>query len=213
MFNKNTRERRGYLPHRAESMNVPETHYVTGNRIVPPFPQGIASAMFGMGCFWGVERKFWQLNGVYSTSVGYSGGITKNPTYKDVCSGRTGHAEVVLIKFDPSVIDFRTLLKTFWENHDPTQGMRQGNDFGTQYRSILFYFDDAQHNDILNSREKYQSKLKQAGFGEITSDVLPFSEYFYAEEYHQQYLAKNPSGYCGTGGTGIDCDVMSLDLK
>lgn len=209
MFNKKAREQRDYLPDRAESMNVPETHYVNGNRIVPPFPQRVASAMFGMGCFWGVERNFWQLNGVYSTSVGYSGGVTKNPTYKDVCSGRTGHAEVVLIKFDPSVIEFRTLLKTFWENHDPTQGMRQGNDIGTQYRSILFYFDETQHNEILSSREHFQCKLKQSGFGEITSEVLPFTEYFYAEEYHQQYLAKNPSGYCGAGGTGIVCDVIA----
>ncbi len=194
-------------------MCVPETHYVNGNRIIPPFPQGVASAMFGMGCFWGVERKFWQLKGVYSTSVGYSGGITKNPTYEDVCSGRTGHAEVVMIKFVPREIEFRTLLTTFWENHDPTQGMRQGNDIGTQYRSILFYFDETQHNEILSSRETYQSKLKKAGFGQVTSEVLPYTEYFYAEEYHQQYLAKNPSGYCGAGGTGITCDVIPLDDK
>lgn len=192
-------------------MCVPETHHVSGNRITPPFPKGLASAMFGMGCFWGVERKFWQLKGVYSTSVGYSGGITKNPTYEDVCSGRTGHAEVVMIKFVPREIKFRTLLTTFWENHDPTQGMRQGNDIGTQYRSILFYFDATQHNEILSSRQNYQNKLTKAGFGEITSEVLPFSEYFYAEKYHQQYLAKNPSGYCGAGGTGITCDVIPLD--
>lgn len=213
MFHKKTKNQRGHLPDRVESMCVPETHYVNGNRIIPPFPQGVASAMFGMGCFWGVERKFWQLKGVYSTSVGYSGGITKNPTYEDVCSGRTGHAEVVMIKFVPREIEFRTLLTTFWENHDPTQGMRQGNDIGTQYRSILFYFDETQHNEILSSRETYQSKLKKAGFGQVTSEVLPYTEYFYAEEYHQQYLAKNPSGYCGAGGTGITCDVIPLDDK
>ena len=162
-----------------------------------------------MGCFWGVERKYWQLPGVYSTSVGYAGGVTKNPTYKDVCSGRTGHAEVVLVLFEPKEIEFSTLLKTFWEGHDPTQGMRQGNDIGTQYRSILFYLDSTQHDEILRSREDYQRKLTQSGFGEITTEVTPFSQYFYAEEYHQQYLAKNPTGYCGVDGTGVTCDIAA----
>lgn len=212
MFHSKTRENKEYLPNRSASMYVPEVHFVNGNRIVPPFPQGLASAMFGMGCFWGVERKFWQLKGVYSTSVGYAGGVTRNPSYRDVCSGRTGHAEVVLIKFKPDEIEFTSLLETFWEDHDPTQGMRQGNDIGTQYRSILFYFDTTQYNEILSSRETFQSQLKQAGFGEITSEVIPFSDYFYAEEYHQQYLAKNPSGYCGVGGTGITCDVLPVEI-
>lgn len=207
MFNKKSRGNVVYLPDRTESMEVPDKHFVTGNRIVPPFPDDLASALFGMGCFWGVERKYWQLQGVYSTSVGYAGGVTKNPTYRDVCSGRTGHAEVVRIEFEPSEIEFSMLLKTFWEGHDPTQGMRQGNDIGSQYRSVLFYFDSTQHNEILCSREDYQSRLKQAGYGEITTEVTPFSEYFYAEEYHQQYLAKNPAGYCGVGGTGVSCDI------
>ncbi|MCY3541729.1 MAG: peptide-methionine (S)-S-oxide reductase MsrA [Gammaproteobacteria bacterium] len=209
MFNRNSKKTNRVLPDRAELMHVTSEHFVSGNRITPPFPAGLATALFGMGCFWGVERKFWQLQGVYSTSAGYAGGITKNPTYKDVCSGRTGHAEVVLIKYVPGEIEFSTLLKTFWEGHDPTQGMRQGNDIGTQYRSIAFYFDSAQHNDLLHSMKEYQYKLNQAGFGEITTEISPFTEYFYAEEYHQQYLAKNPSGYCGVGGTGIACDVES----
>ena len=207
MFNRKTKGNTDYLPNRAEPMSVPNTHFVNGNRIIPPFPDGIVRAVIGMGCFWGVERKFWQLPGVYSTSVGYAGGVTKNPSYKDVCSGRTGHAEVVQILFEPRVLEFSTLLKTFWEGHNPTQGMRQGNDIGTQYRSILFYFDSVQHNEILRSLEDYQRKLTQAGFGEITTDVVLFSQYFYAEEYHQQYLAKNPTGYCGVGGTGITCDI------
>ncbi|MXZ55640.1 MAG: peptide-methionine (S)-S-oxide reductase MsrA [Gammaproteobacteria bacterium] len=213
MFNRNSKRNESYLPDRAESIQVADEHFVNGNRITPPFPLGLATAVFGMGCFWGVERKFWQLQGVYSTSAGYAGGETKNPTYKDVCSGRTGHAEVVLIKYEPSEIEFSTLLKTFWEGHDPTQGMRQGNDIGTQYRSIAFYFDSTQHNVLLLSLKEYQHKLNQAGFGEITTEILPFSEYFYAEEYHQQYLAKNPSGYCGVGGTGVACDVRSPMLE
>lgn len=213
MYNKRSKENRDYLPDRAVSMEVPSTHFVNGNRIVPPFPDGLASAMFGMGCFWGIERKFWQLEGVYSTSVGYAGGITKNPTYRDVCSGRTGHAEVVFIKFASQTIDYRTLLKLFWEHHDPTQGMRQGNDIGSQYRSVIVYFDDAQHHEILQSMARYQNRLNQAGYGAITTDVKPFSEYFFAEEYHQQYLAKNPAGYCGVGGTGVSCDIGSLDFK
>ena len=213
MFNRKSQRIFDYLPDRAESMPVPVKHYVNGNRIVPPFPDGLASAMLGMGCFWGVERKYWQQKGVYSTSVGYAGGETKNPTYRDVCTGQTGHTEVVLVKFAPSEIAFSLLLKTFWENHDPTQGMRQGNDIGTQYRSVLFYFDAAQHDEILRSREDYQSKLKHAGFGEITTEIQPFSEYFYAEEYHQQYLAKNPAGYCGVGGTGVPCDIAPLVVE
>ncbi|MXZ43488.1 MAG: peptide-methionine (S)-S-oxide reductase MsrA [Gammaproteobacteria bacterium] len=209
MFNKKSRGNTDYLPDRTQLMDVPNLHFVNGNRIAPPFPDGLASAMFGMGCFWGVERRYWQLQGVYSTSVGYAGGVTKNPTYRDVCSGRTGHAEVVFIKYAPREIKFGTLLKTFWEGHDPTQGMRQGNDIGTQYRSVLFYFDSTQHKEILCSLEEYQRRLKQAGYGEITTEVKPFAEYFYAEEYHQQYLAKNPAGYCGVGGTGVTCDIAS----
>ena len=212
MFNKKSRNSSNYLPDRSESMSVPMRHFVNGNCISPPFPDGLASAVLGMGCFWGVERKYWQLKGVYSTSVGYAGGETKNPTYRDVCTGRTRHAEVVFVKYMPNEISFTNILKLFWENHDPTQGMRQGNDIGTQYRSIAFYFDATQHDEILCSRDAYQTKLQEAGFGMIMTEIKPFSEYFYAEEYHQQYLAKNPAGYCGVGGTGISCDLSSSDM-
>ena len=195
------------LKGRAEAMPVPETHFVNGHRIVPPFPEGMQRAMFGMGCFWGAERKFWQLPGVYSTAVGYAAGYTENPTYKEVCSGRTGHNEVVLVVFDPKVVSYDVLLRVFWESHDPTQGMRQGNDVGTQYRSGIYTFDAAQKQTADQSRAAYGERLASAGFGEISSEILPAPTFYYAEEYHQQYLAKNPGGYCGLGGTGVTCSV------
>jgi peptide-methionine (S)-S-oxide reductase len=195
------------LPGRTDAMPVPDRHFVNKNRITPPFPAGLQRAMFGMGCFWGAERKFWQVKGVYSTAVGYAAGHTPNPTYREVCSGMTGHAEVVLVVFDPKVVTYDDLLKTFWENHDPTQGMRQGNDVGTQYRSGIYYFDDAQRQAAEKSRDAYQAQLTAAGYGRITTEVRPAPEFYYAEEYHQQYLAKNPDGYCGLGGTGVSCPV------
>ena len=195
------------LKGRPEAMPVPETHFVNGHRIVPPFPEGMQRAMFGMGCFWGAERKFWQLPGVYSTAVGYAAGYTENPTYKEVCSGRTGHNEVVLVVFDPKVVSYEVLLRVFWESHDPTQGMRQGNDVGTQYRSGIYTFDAAQKQLAEHSRAAYGERLASAGFGEISSEILPAPTFYYAEEYHQQYLAKNPGGYCGLGGTGVTCAV------
>ncbi len=193
------------LPGRAEPMPVPERHFVLGTPLKPPFPEGLVCAQFALGCFWGAEKDFWQLTGVYTTAVGYAGGFTPNPTYEEVCSGRTGHAEAVLVVFDPRVISFNGLLQTFWEHHDPTQGMRQGNDVGTQYRSAIFYADDAQRAEAEASRDRYQAALREAGHGEITTEVSKAGEFFYAEEYHQQYLAKNPSGYCGLGGTGVAC--------
>jgi peptide-methionine (S)-S-oxide reductase len=195
------------LPGRAEAMPVPTTHYVNGHRIVPPFPLGLERALFGMGCFWGAERKFWQLPGVYSTAVGYAGGITPNPTYHEVCSGRTGHAEVVLVVYDPKAITYEQLLKVFWESHDPTQGMRQGNDVGTQYRSAIYCFNAAQCKAAEDSRDAYQDRLSGARYGRITTEIATAPELYYAEEYHQQYLAKNPGGYCGLGGTGVSCPV------
>jgi peptide-methionine (S)-S-oxide reductase len=195
------------LPGRAERMPVPETHYVTGRRIQPPFPDGLQLAVFGMGCFWGAERKFWELDGVYSTAVGYAGGHTPNPTYREVCTGMTGHDEVVLVVFDPNVISYDELLKVFWENHDPTQGMRQGNDVGTQYRSAIYYYGEAQHHAADASRQAFQQELERAGFGPITTEIRPAPEFYYAEDYHQQYLARNPNGYCGLGGTGVSCPV------
>jgi peptide-methionine (S)-S-oxide reductase len=195
------------LPGRAERMLVPATHYVNGNRIVPPFPAGLARAMFGMGCFWGAERKFWETRGVYATAVGYAAGHTPNPTYREVCSGHTGHAEVVLVVFDPQVVGYEALLKIFWEGHDPTQGMRQGNDVGTQYRSGIYYFDTLQRQAAESSRTAYQRMLTEAGYGAITTEILAAPEFYYAEDYHQQYLAKNPAGYCGLGGTGVGCPV------
>jgi peptide-methionine (S)-S-oxide reductase len=188
-------------------MPVPEKHFVNGNRIAPPFPEGMQQAMFGMGCFWGAERKFWQLPGVYSTAVGYAAGYTENPTYKEVCSGQTGHNEVVLVVFDPKLVSYELLLRLFWESHDPTQGMRQGNDVGTQYRSGIYTFDAAQKQAAEQSRAAYGERLATAGFGEISSEILPAPPFYYAEEYHQQYLAKNPGGYCGLGGTGVTCTV------
>jgi peptide-methionine (S)-S-oxide reductase len=195
------------LPGRETPMRVPETHDVTGGRIVPPFPAGLEQAVFAMGCFWGAERKFWQAKGVYSTAVGYAGGYTPNPTYKEVCSGMTGHTEVVLVVFDPHVIGYDALLKLFWENHDPTQGMQQGNDVGTQYRSAIYCSTPEQKRAAEASRESYQDRLTAAGYGRITTDILDAPPFYYAEDYHQQYLDKNPGGYCGIGGTGVACQV------
>jgi peptide-methionine (S)-S-oxide reductase len=195
------------LPGRSERMPVPDAHFVNHRRLQPPFPAGLETAMFGMGCFWGAEKKFWQLPGVYSTAVGYAAGHTPNPTYREVCTGMTGHAEVVLVVFDPTKISYDDLLKVFWENHDPTQGMRQGNDVGTQYRSGIYTYGDAQMKAAERSRDAYQRRLTAAGYGPITTEILPAPEFFYAEDYHQQYLAKNPDGYCGLGGTGVSCPV------
>ena len=195
------------LPGRAEKMEVPDKHFVNGARLEPPFPAGTELATFGLGCFWGAEKKFWQQPGVYSTAVGYAGGTTPNPTYREVCSGLTGHNEVVQVVFDPKVVSYDELLRVFWESHDPTQGMRQGNDVGTQYRSGIYYFDDAQREAAERSREAYQAQLSAAGFGGITTEIVPAGDFFYAEDYHQQYLAKNPGGYCGLGGTGVSCPV------
>jgi peptide-methionine (S)-S-oxide reductase len=186
-------------------MPVPDAHFVNGHRLNPPLPGGVDRAMFAMGCFWGAERKFWLLPGVYSTAVGYAGGLTPNPTYREVCSGMTGHTEVVLVVFEATKASYEDLLRVFWENHDPTQGMRQGNDVGTQYRSGIYYFDEAQRQAAEASRDAYQDALKRARFGRITTEILPAPEFYYAEEYHQQYLAKNPGGYCGLGGTGVSC--------
>lgn len=191
------------LSGRDEAMPVPELHYVNGHRLLPPFPEGMQLAMFGMGCFWGAERHFWELPGVYSTMVGFAAGYTMNPIYEEVCSGMTGHNEVVRVVFDPTYVGYEKLLKLFWESHDPTQGMRQGNDVGTQYRSGIYYYTEAQQDAALASREHYQARLSAAGRGEITTEILPAPQFFYAEEYHQQYLAKNPGGYCGLGATGV----------
>ena len=193
------------LPGRADQMPVPEKHFVNGSRLEPPFPDGLEQAVFGMGCFWGAEKTFWQLPGVYSTAVGYAAGFTPNPTYREVCSGMTGHNEVVLVVFDPRKVTYDTLLKTFWENHDPTQGMRQGNDVGTQYRSGIYYFSEAQRAAAERSREVYGEQLRASGYGPITTEIVPAPPFYYAEDYHQQYLAKNPGGYCGLGGTGVSC--------
>jgi peptide-methionine (S)-S-oxide reductase len=195
------------LPGRTERMPVPAAHFVNQHRLTPPFPDGLQQALFGMGCFWGAERKFWQLRGVYSTAVGYAAGHTPNATYREVCTGMTGHNEVVLVIFDPKVISYEQLLKTFWENHDPTQGMQQGNDIGTQYRSGIYYFDEAQERAAELSRDAFQKQLSAAGYGPITTEIIPAPEFYYAEDYHQQYLAKNPDGYCGLGGTGVTCPV------
>ena len=195
------------LPGRATSMRVPERHFVNGNRIVPPFPEGTQLALFGLGCFWGAERKFWQLPGVYSTSVGYAAGATPNPTYEEVCSGYTAHNEVVRIVYDPKKISYETLLKTFWESHDPTQGMRQGNDVGTQYRSGIYFYDAEQRAAAEKSLQAYQQRLTSAGYGKITTEFLQAPDFYYAEDYHQQYLAKNPEGYCGLGGCGVTLDI------
>jgi peptide-methionine (S)-S-oxide reductase len=196
------------LPGRSERMDVPAAHHViAGARLSPPFPDGLERAMFGMGCFWGAEKKFWQVPGVYTTAVGYAAGYTPNPTYREVCSGMTGHNEVVLVVFDPKKVSYDALLKVFWENHDPTQGMRQGNDAGTQYRSGIYAFGDAQREAAERSRDVFQPQLTARGFGTITTEILPAPEFYYAEDYHQQYLSKNPNGYCGLGGTGVTCPV------
>jgi peptide-methionine (S)-S-oxide reductase len=195
------------LPGGRAKMPVPERHYVNGHVLQPPFPEGMELALFGMGCFWGAERKFWQTQGVYATAVGYAGGFTPNPTYYEVCSGMTGHAEVVLVVFDPSQVSYEALLKLFWEGHDPTQGMRQGNDVGTQYRSAIYTYNEVQKKAALASRDAYQRRLSATGFGQITTEILEAPEFYYAEEYHQQYLAKNPGGYCGLGGTGVSCPL------
>jgi peptide-methionine (S)-S-oxide reductase len=191
------------LPGRSAPLKVPEKHAVNGHRIAPPFPAGLREAVFGMGCFWGAERLFWKTPGVYSTAVGYAGGYTPNATYEEVCSGSTGHTEVVKVIYDPEKIDYEDLLKLFWESHDPTQGMRQGNDIGTQYRSAIYVFDDEQRRAAEESKQQYQALLSAAGRGQITTEILDAPTFYYAEDYHQQYLAKNPDGYCGIGGCGV----------
>jgi peptide-methionine (S)-S-oxide reductase len=196
------------LPGRSERMPVPERHDVLGTPPAPPYPEGLETATFGLGCFWGAERRFWELPGVYTTAAGYAGGFTPNPTYEEVCSGRTGHAEVVQVVFDPSKVSYEQLLKRFWESHDPTQGMRQGNDVGTQYRSLILVNDEEQRRQAEASRDAYQRALREAGHGEeITTEIQPAGEFYFAEPYHQQYLDKNPNGYCGLGGTGVSCPV------
>jgi peptide-methionine (S)-S-oxide reductase len=190
---------------RSDKMPVPATHHVNGARLEPPFPAGFEKAIFGLGCFWGAEKKFWAQPGVYTTAVGYAAGYTPNPTYREVCSGLTGHSEVVLVVFDPKKTSYADLTKVFWESHDPTQGMRQGNDVGTQYRSGIYYFDEAQRETAERSRDAFQQELTKAGYGRITTEILPAPEFYYAEDYHQQYLSKNPAGYCGLGGTGVSC--------
>jgi peptide-methionine (S)-S-oxide reductase len=193
------------LPGRDEKMPVAASHFVNGKPITPPFPDSLQQIIFGLGCFWGAERKFWQLEGVYTTAVGYAAGYTPNPTYQEVCTGNTGHNEVVLVVYDPAIISFERLLQVFWESHDPTQGMRQGNDVGTQYRSGIYTRSDEQRRLAEISRALYQAELGEAGYGEITTEIEPAGEFYYAEDYHQQYLAKNPGGYCGLGGTGVGC--------
>jgi peptide-methionine (S)-S-oxide reductase len=197
------------LPGRSTPMPVPERHEVLGTPLRPPYPEGLEIAEFALGCFWGEEKKFWAVPGVYTTAVGYEGGFTPNPTYEEVCSGRTGHAETVRVVYDPQKVSYNDLLKVFWEAHDPTQGMRQGNDIGSQYRSAIFYHSQAQHEQALLSMEAYQKRLTEAGYGAITTEIVPAPEFYFAEDYHQQYLsdAKNPYGYCGIGGTGVSCPV------
>lgn len=200
------------LPGRAEPMNVPDAHFVNGHPLTPPFPDGTERAVFAMGCFWGAERRFWELPEVYTTAVGYVGGLTPNPTYEEVCSGRTGHTEAVLVVFDPAKISYERLLARFWESHDPTQGMRQGNDVGTQYRSGIYVQSEAQERAAVASRDRFQAELDAASYGKITTEITDGGPFFYAEDYHQQYLAKVPNGYCGLGGTGVRCPVgLSAD--
>ena len=195
------------LPGRPQQMPVPDRHEVLGNPLLPPFPEGLERAVFGMGCFWGAERMFWQADGVWTTSVGYAGGYTPNPTYEEVCSGSTGHAEVVLAVFDPGKTSYEEMLRIFWEGHDPTQGMRQGNDVGTQYRSLIHWHDERQREAVERSREAFAERLRAAGYGDITTEIAPAGDFYYAEPYHQQYLHKVPNGYCGLGGTGVSCPV------
>ena len=195
------------LPGRSDSMSVPESHFVNGHRLTPPFPDGLQRALFGMGCFWGAERKFWEQKGVYTTVVGYAGGLTPNPTYEEVCSGRTGHTEVVRVVFDPKVISYDDVLKLFWESHDPTQGMRQGNDIGTQYRSAIFYQSEEQKAAAEQSAAEFGKKLAERGYRDITTEIVPASEFYFAEDYHQQYLYKVPNGYCPDHSTGVSCPV------
>jgi peptide-methionine (S)-S-oxide reductase len=194
------------LPGRKRKMPVADRHYVNANRLQPPFPEGLETAMFGLGCFWGAERRFWQTAGVYSTAVGYAGGVTPNPLYEEVCSGMTGHNEVVMVIYDPSKVSYDELLSLFWESHDPTQGMRQGNDVGTQYRSGIYTFNEAQQTAALASRDRYQQRLAENGYPAISTEIMEAPAFYYAEDYHQQYLAKNPGGYCGLGGTGVSCE-------
>lgn len=193
------------LPGREQKMPVAEKHFVNGNPLNPPFPEGTETAMFGLWCFWGAERKFWEIAGVYTTAVGYAGGYTPNPDYQEVCSGMTGHNEVVLVVYDPAVVSYDDLLRVFWEAHDPTQGMQQGNDVGTQYRSGIYVYSDVQRTAAEASRDRYQLRLAENGLGDITAEIIEAPEFYYAEDYHQQYLAKNPGGYCGLGGTGVSC--------
>ena len=195
------------LPGRDQAISVPERHEVLGNPLTPPWPEGFQQIVVGMGCFWGAERVFWQADGVWTTAVGYAGGHTKNPTYEEVCSARTGHTEAVLAVFDPSKTSYEEMLKLFWENHDPTQGMRQGNDVGTQYRSVILYGSEAEREAAERSKAMFGERLREAGFGEITTEIAPLGEFYYAEDYHQQYLAKVPHGYCGLGGTGVSCPI------
>jgi len=195
------------LPGRDTPMPVSPEHLVLGTRMVPPFPDGMETAVFGLGCFWGAERKFWQVPGVFTTAVGYAGGSTPNPTYEEVCSGRTGHTEAVLVVFRPDQVSYEDLLRIFWEGHDPTQGMRQGNDVGTQYRSAVYVFNEDQRRAALTSRDAFEKALRDAGYGEVTTEIADAGPFYYAEDYHQQYLAKNPNGYCGLGGTGVSCPV------
>jgi peptide-methionine (S)-S-oxide reductase len=196
------------LPGRAQPIPTASTHFVNGHKITPPYPLGLEQAVFGLGCFWGAERKFWELgSGVHVTAVGYAGGHTPNPTYEEVCSGRTGHTEVVLVVFDPNSVSYQRLLKAFWENHNPTQGMRQGNDVGTQYRSAIYSFSDAQRMAAQASKTAYQKALSAKGLATITTEIAPSAAFYFAEDYHQQYLAKNPAGYCGLGGTGVSCPI------
>jgi peptide-methionine (S)-S-oxide reductase len=201
------------LPGRDQAMAVPKQHFVNGHPLQPPFPDGMELAVFGLGCFWGAERKFWQLEGVYSTAVGYAAGLTPNPTYQEVCTGMTGHNEVVLVVYDPQVIPYEMLLKVFWESHNPTQGMRQGNDTGTQYRSGIYTYSEAQKQAAIASKQAYQAVIQAANYGEITTEILDAPEFYYAEDYHQQYLAKNPNGYCGLGGTGLECPIGLLQTQ
>jgi peptide-methionine (S)-S-oxide reductase len=200
-------DRASALPGRPDPIPTAELHFVTGRPLKPPFPEGLKTAMFGMGCFWGVERKFWELDGVWVTAVGYAAGVTPNPTYREVCTGMTGHNEVALVVYDPAKVSYEDLLKAFWEGHEPTQGLRQGNDVGTQYRSGIYTFDAAQQAAAEASRPVYQSRLSEAGFGAITTEIAAAPTFFYAEDYHQQYLAKNPGGYCGVGGVGVTCPI------